>query len=59
LLLNRFGKRLRIMINKCGFCEYSYLDAQGRLKCPYVRCELSTSDLKFIIKMLGGMPNEK
>ena len=44
------------MINKCEFCQYSYLDAQGRLKC---RCELSTSDLKFIIKMLGGMPNEK
>jgi hypothetical protein len=47
------------MINKCGFCQYSYLDAQGQLKCPHVRCMLSISDLKFIIKMLGGMPNEK
>lgn len=47
------------MINKCGFCRNSYLDAQGRLRCPYDYCMMSTSDLKFIIKMLGGMPNEK
>lgn len=47
------------MINKCGFCQYFYLDEQGRLRCPYDRCMLSTSDLKFIIKMLGGMSNEK
>lgn len=47
------------MINKCGFCQYSFMDGQGRLRCPYNRCMMNTSDLKFIIKMLGGIPNEK
>lgn len=43
------------MINKCGFYQYSYLDTQGRLKCHSNRCMIDASDLKFIIKMLGGI----
>lgn len=46
------------MINKCGFC-FSYLGELGRLRCPYDHCIFNTSDLKFIIKILGDMPNEK
>lgn len=47
------------MINKCGFCKNSYLDVQGRLRCPYDRCLMNASNLRFIIKMVGGMFNEK
>ena len=55
LLLNKFGRMLRIMINKCGFCRYSYQDGQGRLKCPYTCCHLTIEELNAILNLLGGI----
>lgn len=43
------------MINKCGFCRYSYQDGQGRLKCPYTRCHLTIEELNAILNLLGGI----
>ena len=43
------------MINKCGFCKNSYLDAQGRLKCPYTRCHLTIEELNATLNLLGGI----
>ena len=38
-------------MNKCGWCKHSYNDG-GHLKCPYVRCSLSQSEIFAILKML-------
>lgn len=44
---------------KCDFCPYSFLDEDGKLRCPATFCKLSVEDLSALITIMFGKPPQK
>ncbi len=41
-------------MNKCGWCEFSRLNQQGQLICPYFRCQLTQKEILKILEKIGS-----
>ena len=42
------------MFCKCAWCHYSKPMENGGWHCPLARCNLGTSDLERMLKLIGG-----